>query len=63
MREVVREKGRGAVCEITGSYHSLFLLGRVWRGQGKSSGGTDRVKGGRCAVHPHPQQAGPKIPS
>jgi hypothetical protein len=59
MREVVREKGRGAVCESTGSYLSFVLLGRERRGQGKSRvGGIDRVKGGRCALTECKQESG-----
>jgi hypothetical protein len=41
------------------------LLGRGWRGQRNSSGGGRycTVEGEGRAVHPHPQQAGPEIPS
>jgi hypothetical protein len=57
-----REKGRGAIWESTGSYFSLVLLvgnggGDVTRGKG-----VDRVEGG-MGEQPHPQKAGPKIPS
>jgi hypothetical protein len=46
MREVVREKWRGAICEITGSYLSFGLLGMGWRGLGNSSGGVRLIERG-----------------
>jgi hypothetical protein len=51
----LREKGKGAIWEYsTGSYLSLVLLGRGWRGVTRVVG-IDRVKvGGRA---PNPQQA------
>jgi hypothetical protein len=45
----------------TGSYISFVLLGRGGGGKKTGMERVDRVKGG--GLGPHPQQAGPKIPS
>jgi hypothetical protein len=45
----------------TGSYISLVLLGRGRGAKVSRVERVDRVKGG--GLGPHPQQAGPKIPS
>jgi hypothetical protein len=48
-----REKGREAICESTGSYISIVLLGRVREGRCNSSvRGIGRVKGGGRASPP-----------
>ncbi len=52
-----RETGRLAILENTGSSLSLNLLGRGWGGDR----GWIEWKG--VGVHPHPQLAGPRIPS
>jgi hypothetical protein len=46
MKEVVREKGRGPICESTGSYLSFGLLVLGWRGPGNSSAGVRLIERG-----------------
>ncbi len=50
-RGLAREGGEGAICEST----DIAIYRKSW------VEGVDRVKG--VGVHPHPQLAGPKIPS
>jgi hypothetical protein len=52
-----REKGRGATWWSTGSYISLVLLERRWKGE-RGVG----IGNGHAPPVPLPQQAGPKIP-
>jgi len=56
-----REGGKGNM--VDGRYHSLGNLAGEGGGGGRITRveGVDRVSG--VGMHPHPQQAGPKIPS
>ncbi len=46
-----REKGREVIWESTGSYLSIFLLGKGWNGRGKSSGGDRKSERGWACTH------------